>query len=349
MTGRERVHKAIRREMPDRLPGFYRGKEPDSHLFRQAFGCESMYDLVDVSPFIKIKAAKDFVPVYRGDVVYDEFGVGRKKYGYHLEIVDFPLSDYHDPRALIDYNWLDPNDAARYDHIRDEALHWKEKGKAIAAFAVPGNSVAIFEPAWYMTGLEKFLADLHLNREFACALMDILLELAIEFWNNVLERAGDLIDLACIGDDLGSQNDMIISPELYRELIKPRHKRLIDFIRSKTNAYIFYHSCGNVFNIIDDLIEIGVDVLDPVQPKAMDLAKLKREFGDRIAFIGGMDEQYTLPFGSIEEVKEEVDLRFNTIGKNGGFIIGPAHWIQEDTPDENIIAMYKAISNCLYG
>ncbi len=348
MTGKQRVHKAIKKETSDRLPCFYRGKEPHPVLVRKAFGYNSIYEIVDISPFIKLQPPKNFEPVEKNEIVYDEFGVGRKKYGFNMEIVDFPLADVNDPRALDDLNWPDPKDKSRYANMRKQALYWQAKGKAVAAFAAPGNSVAIFEPAWYMTGMEKLLTDMYINQAFVAALLDKHLSLLFDFWEMVLQEIGDILDLACIGDDLGSQGDMLISPQLYRDFIKPRHKTLIDYIKTKTNAFIFYHSCGNIVKIINDLIEIGVDVLDPIQPKAMDTKLLKENFGNRICFIGGVDEQYTLPFGSSGEVRNEVKLRFQELGKNGGFIIGPAHWIQPDTPDENIITMYDEIMACIY-
>lgn len=348
MTGKERIYKAIKKETPDRLPCFYRGHQADGALVKEAFGCDSMYELVDVSPFITLAPSKYFFAEEKNGVVYDEFGIGRKQFGFHMEIVDYPLASVNDPKVLDDINWPNPKDPSRYTHMREQALYWKSKGKAIAAFAAPGNAVAIFEPSWYMTGMEKYLIDMCTNKPFAEALLDKHLSLLFDFWEMTLEEIGDLIDIACIGDDLAHQNDLLISPQLYRDLIKPRHKALIEFIKSRTDAFIFYHSCGNISRIINDFIEIGIDILDPTQPGALDTKAIKNNFGDSMTFMGGVNVQHTLPFGSTDEVKQEVRQRFMEIGHSGGFIIGPAHWLQPDTPDENIIAMYNEVYKCIY-
>jgi uroporphyrinogen decarboxylase len=164
----------------------------------------------------------------------------------------------------------------------------------------------------------------------------------------LLEEVGNDVDLICTGDDLGTQDRLLISPQIYRNIIKPRQKELIAHIKHYTSAKIYYHTCGNVIDILDDLIDIGVEILDPVQPKSMDTKVLSDIYGDRLIFFGGIDEQEVLPFGTTDDVKREVFLRFETLGKNGRWIAGPAHWLQVDTPEENIIAMYKAIQECLY-
>lgn len=211
-----------------------------------------------------------------------------------------------------------------------------------------GGSTGIFEQSWYMTGMEKFLTDLYINLPFAEALLDRQLEIHKGLWQNLLEEVGNDVDLICTGDDLGTQDRLLLSPQIYRNIVKPRQKELITHIKRYTSAKIYYHTCGNVMDILDDLIDIGVEILDPVQPKAMDTKVLSDIYGDRLIFFGGIDEQEVLPFGTTDDVKREVFLRFETLGKNGRWIAGPAHWLQVDTPEENIIAMYEAIRECLY-
>ena len=141
---------------------------------------------------------------------------------------------------------------------------------------------------------------------------------------------------------------MLISPEIYRKYIKPRHQELINYIKSYTEAYIYYHTDGAVEPLIPDLIDIGVDILDPVQPASLDLNKIKNKYGSDLSFFGGIDVQQVLPYGSRGDVKKEVKKRFRQLGNQGGLILGPSHWIQKDVPWENIYTMYESIKKCRY-
>lgn len=164
---------------------------------------------------------------------------------------------------------------------------------------------------------------------------------------NIAERLVDLgCDMIWLGDDVGTQINMIMSPDIYNKHLQPRLKKVIQTIKAKNNTVkVAYHSCGAISAIIPDLIEAGMDVLNPIQPKAagMDLGRLKKEYGKDIAFFGGVDVQGVLPNGSIADVKNEVRLRINQAAEDGGYILAPAHNIQPDTPTENIYAMYEAV------
>jgi uroporphyrinogen decarboxylase len=183
-----------------------------------------------------------------------------------------------------------------------------------------------------------------LDKPFAKALFDKLADFHIEFFRHYLEAVGDCIDVVVVSDDLGGENGPLISPELYRELIKPAQKKLWQFIKSNTEAYLFLHSCGSISKFIPDLIEIGVDILNPIQvaAKDMDTRRLKDEFGDKLIFWGGIDTQRILPFGSPEDVESEVKKRIADMAPGGGYVLTAVHNIQAGVPPENICMMYDA-------
>jgi uroporphyrinogen decarboxylase len=197
-------------------------------------------------------------------------------------------------------------------------------------------------PSW-LRGHAQFYMDLISNRDFVTALLDRLLDIEMRLARNVLEVVGDYIQVVRVSDDLGTEHGPIISPNLYRELIKPRQKTLYQFIKNNTRAKLLLHSCGSVYQLIPDFIEIGVDALNPVQVSArdMDTGKLKKEFGDKLTFWGGgCDTQKVLPMGTLEEVKQEVKKRIRELAPGGGFIFTPVHNIQYDVSPEKICALY---------
>ncbi len=342
MKSRERVLLSLSHKEPDRVPTFYRGVAvPDKYR-------DWLYSIVDVAPYIYYKSPKGWEPKRLNDIVFDELGVGRKQVGYYSEIVSHPLSNASDPSELEYFPWPDPLDETRVEGMRELVIEWQNKDKITAVMTSFGGSTGIFECSWYMTGMEKFLIDIYENPAFIEALLDKMLDIHIKLIENILLEIGDIIDVVCTGDDLGTQNGLLISPKWYRSILKPRQKVLIDHIKKFTKAKVYYHSCGNIMPLIEDLIEIGIDILDPIQPKALDTKQLKKFYGDRLVFWGGIDEQEVLPFGTTEDVRREVKRRFEELGEGGGLILGPAHWIQPDTPLENIEALYEEILNCTY-
>jgi uroporphyrinogen decarboxylase len=281
-------------------------------------------------------------------IYYDELGIGRKFTGLYWETVYYPLANIESCEELKEYPWPNLTNGKRVDGIRKQALEKMNQGKAIPVMGSWGGSTGIFELSWYMRGLENFLIDMMTDIPFAEALLDIQLAMHKSRWKMILEEVGDLSDMVCIGDDMATQATLLVSPEKYRSLIKPRQKDMIDFIRKYTKAKIYYHSCGAITPLIEDLLDIGVDILDPVQPLAMDTRYLKDKYGRQLTFYGGVDVQHVLPFGTPEEVRDEVFKRFDEMGKDGGLILGPSHWLQVDVPWENIHAMYEAIHECRY-
>ena len=201
-----------------------------------------------------------------------------------------------------------------------------------------------FDIARFIRGTEEFFIDLAIEPKKAEVLLDKVNDLYISFFERCMTRVGPLVDGVYIGDDFGTQQGMAMSPEMWRKYIKPRYKKLISVIKGY-GLKCCHHTCGGVFPIIPDMIEVGVDVLNPIQPlaKGMDPRILGEEFGRDIAFYGGIDEQRTLPYGTIEDVKNEVLQRIQALGKYNGYIVAPSHAFQPDTPIENIIAVYETV------
>jgi uroporphyrinogen decarboxylase len=189
------------------------------------------------------------------------------------------------------------------------------------------------------------LINLIANPKFAGALLDKVVELESQMVRNMLRAAGKNVDVVLCPDDLGMQTAPLISPELYRKMIKPRHRRLFDTIKSHTKAKLLLHSDGAIAPLIGDLIDVGVDALNPVQVSAAgmgDTTGLKREFGNHIAFWGAIDTHHMLPFGSPQEVREEVRRRIEELAPGGGYVLASVHNIQAEVPPENICAMFEA-------
>jgi uroporphyrinogen decarboxylase len=211
-----------------------------------------------------------------------------------------------------------------------------------------GGFKSFWELGYMLRGLEQMLMDVVLNPEFVSALLAKLLEINLAATGRFLDKVGPYIQVIRTADDLATQKGPLMSPQTYRTLLKPVYKQYFDLIKSKTEAKIFYHSCGNVTQLIDDLVEIGVDILNPVQVSAMgDTSELKARFGDKVVFWGGIDTQHVLPHGSVEEVEAEVRRCIRDLAPGGGYVVAAVHNIQPDVPPENIIAM--AVATRKYG
>ncbi len=200
----------------------------------------------------------------------------------------------------------------------------------------------IFETAWALRGLEQLMMDLAVDAELANRVLDIPYRYHLAAAKRMVELGADMI---WTGDDVGSQHAMVVSPGTWRRFFKTRMATFVSTLKSvNPRLKVAYHSDGAIDPIIPDLIEIGVDVLNPVQPRCMDPVRLKKEYGNRLCFWGSIDEQHTLPFGSPAEVRAEVRTRLETLGNGGGLIIGPTHHVQLDTPMENFQAMVESIT-----
>ena len=280
-------------------------------------------------------------------VFQDEWGIGwrmPKKGGWYYDMYRHPLSGSAVTGADTDrFPWPDPLDPARFTGIGEAARKIiREEGRAVIMGSM---SAGIMEMHAWMRGFEDAFSDLANNPDLACRIMDRVLEMKVAYWGRALEILGDSVDVVQEADDFAGQTGLLLSPATYRRLAKPRHKRLFDFIHSRTKAKIFFHSCGSVRKVIPDLIEAGVDILNPVQVSAtgMDSAELKREYGKDLVFWGGgVDTQRVLGGGTPQEVREEVRRRVTDLKPGGGFVFNTVHNIQGNVPAENLVAMWEA-------
>ena len=196
-----------------------------------------------------------------------------------------------------------------------------------------------------MMGLDNFLIKMSLDKDFARELLNKNARLCKELMRPFLRELGDNVDIIVIGDDLGGQNGLMISPDMYREILKPIHADYISFIKNNTSAKVFFHTDGDVFDLIPDFIEIGVDILNPIQTSAGkmgNLVELKNRYGEDICFCGGIDTQHVLPFGTTESVSKEVERVIDVLGEGGGYLLAAVHTIMHEVPPENIVAMVEA-------
>ncbi len=274
----------------------------------------------------------------------DEWGVIRKRpsNGYYYDLDISPLAGDSTVKDLESYPWPDPDDPGRYRGLREEAMKLREGVDCAVVGHAPGGWIHISQ---YMRGFEGWFEDLALRPDCAIELMERILDLSLRMAGNYLDEVGDLIDVVAVGDDLAMQRSTLVSPKMYRDLIWPLQKRQFGFLRARTNAKIFYHTCGSVYTIIPDIIDMGVDILNPVQVSAVnmgDTARLKREFGDRLSFWGGIDTFRVMPRGTPDEVRGEVAQRVSDLGKGGGYVLNAVHNLQPDVPVANILAMYES-------
>ncbi len=277
---------------------------------------------------------------------FDEWGIGWKSAEYatpygvgrYTEMIYHPLAD---DRAIANYRPPDPNRPELYREAEWVLRTFKDE------YWIVGVTVTtMFECAWGLRGYERMLSDFALNPDLAECLLDIPYHYHLTAAKRLTQMG---VDMIWIGDDVGAQHAMLISPKMWRRFLKPRMANFIAELKAiNPQVKVAYHSDGTIYPIIPDLIEIGLDVLNPIQPASMDPVRLKQDFGDRLCFWGSMDEQHTLPFGSPADVQAEVQTRLNTIGRNGGLILGPTHHVQLDTPLDNFWAMVNGITQTPY-
>lgn len=278
----------------------------------------------------------------------DGWGITRKmpkKEGLYYDIVSYPLSNIP-TNAIAKYSWPNPTDPLIFGDLKEKTLKlYKETDAALVVGRTIGNG--IFNMGAWLEGYENWFCNLISDPSRVNIIMDKILELKMKYWDKVFHEIGDYIDVVVEYDDLGTQTSLLISPELYRQYVKPRQKQLFDFIKKrKSSVFILFHSDGAMFDLIPDLIEVGIDILNPIQiglPK-MDAQILKKEFGKYLTFWGGgINTQHTLPKGTVHEVKDEVKRRIQDLSSGGGFVFATVHAIQADVPPENIMAMWEAL------
>jgi len=376
MTSRERVLTAINHEQPDRVPlvvgvsnatGIkmkpYRGikdlaaiEAPDNYLYEwPELGTAEIDEktmrrlhsdvrgVLDLEPEAVRKRNRERAPHSN---CIDSWGGGQVEVkpgdwypGIH------PLSEARTVEDLDAYpGWPDMSDPTRISHVRRTAKQLAKENE-FAIMATPWLLFP-FERAHAMQGLETFLLNMATNPDFAGALLLRIAAYCKQLMEIFLEELGDNFDIIKIGDDLGTETSLLISPKMYRNILKPIHADFISFIKARTNAKVFFHTDGDVAPLIEDFIEIGVDILNPIQTSAgsmSDLPALKKRFGSNIVFCGGIDTRRILPFGSVAEVREEVRRVIQILGPGGGCMIAAVHTIMDDVPPENVLAMVDAV------
>jgi uroporphyrinogen decarboxylase len=280
----------------------------------------------------------------------DEFGMGWQmpvEGGYYYDLYQSPLKDAQTVKDVEDYRWPDPLDRARYVNlkVRAERIVYEEK----KAYVLGRMNSGMWETAMWMAGYEKFYSDMILNKKLIHAVMNKMLEIKTQYWERALEAVGENVLVVSTADDLGGQRGLLVSLELYKEMIWPYHKRLFEFIKkkAKSKVYIFFHNDGAIWETLDLLIEAGVDIMNPWQVNCTgmgDTKKFKKEYGKDLTVWGGScDTQYVLPFGTPQQVRDETKRRIEDLAPGGGFIFAPIHVIQGEVPPENIMAWWEAL------
>jgi uroporphyrinogen decarboxylase len=232
-----------------------------------------------------------------------------------------------------DYEFPDLEAEGRFEKAQEQVKKWKGN------YAISCDMErTLFETAWYLRGFRRVIKDLYEDSKFINRFLDRLLKFRIEQGKRFIEMGVNIIRL---GDDLGTQTGLIMPPTIWRKYFKPRMKKLIHELTRKNEVFIFYHTDGYIEPLIPEFIEIGIDILNPVQPECNNIAEIKGKFGDRITLHGTISVQETLPFGSLEDVKNEVTTRIKTCGPGGGFILAPAHAIGTDVSLEKVLILYQ--------
>ena len=375
MTSRERLLKALNHEEPDRVPIDLGGNQTGIHKFAyQALidhlGIDEEIEIMDAvqqlakpseavlerlrvdTRYVSAGAAADWA----GGIVQnerdgrlwhdltDEFGItwsmpdDDPKY---MDISHHPLAEAT-IEDIAGYPFPRGDDPGRFAGLRERALEIRNNTPYAV---VSGISGVVYEICWYMRGLEQWFCDMLTQPAFCEALIDQTLRFWMDWFRAFLDEAGDVVDVIMIGDDLAGQQGPLFNPHFYRRVVKPRHKQLVQYIRSQTNAKIWYHTCGGCAEYIPDLLDNGIHILNPVQISAdgMDPAPLKERFGRELVFWGGaIDSQHVLPTAAPEKVRDDVRRHLEIWKPGGGYVFNNVHNIQTGVPAENIVALYDA-------
>lgn len=363
MNPRERFHSAVNHEEPDRVPMDYWTTPQAYENLRDHLGItapetqewgimaswktsEELLKRLNVDfRRVYMNASDGFKPQSLPDGSLEtEFKCGMKVIGGYYEVTYYPWAEFTEVEQVEDFEWIDPDDPSRMGGVREWAKYLHEKTN-YAVVGMVGGPWGVFEVvAHYMRGFDKFLIDLLRRPDLAEAMMDKSMKLALEMNRVLLDEAGEYLDIVQVGDDLGHQDGLLISPRIYRKMVKHRHKKIYSDIHKRApHVKILYHSCGAIEPMIEDLIEVDVDILNPIQPlaKGMDSAELKRKYGSMLTFHGGIDLQHAMSAqGTLNDVRAEVDRRLKALAPGGGYILAPAHNIQPESTPEKILELY---------
>lgn len=358
MNSKERVRLALTREgTPDRIPIQFDLCKSLIEYYSQHLGIDpgfswSYYE--DLSYRISANEIRtqlgsdcvvvggtirpDFEPIpAEGGTTINEFGMKMKPTQLYVEVVEPPLKSVSTIKEIEAYEFPDPNATGRFDRATEEIQRYKNE-----YFIIGDCELSLFELAWQLTGLETHLMAMAMQEDWLTALYD-----RVEYWTTeiAMNLAGHGVDALWFGEDMGSQTSTLMSPEMWRQTFKPRYVRMYEQIRTRYPDVIFImHSDGAVAPLLDDFIEMGIQVYNPVQPNVAgsDPKALKTQYGDSIAFFGGIDQQGLLPGGDADAIRKEVQYRCEVLGANGGYLLAPAHILQADINPKTVQIMIEA-------
>ncbi|MFW6162574.1 MAG: uroporphyrinogen decarboxylase family protein [Planctomycetota bacterium] len=375
MTPRDRVLTALDHREPDRVPIDLGGNQTGIHKFAyqallEHLGLDEAVVIMDPvqqlaqvaepvlerlrvdTRYVWAGGAESFeggiVQRERGGRLWhdltDEFGVTWSMpddHPYYMDISHSPLAGLSLDEIKA-YPFPKGDDPSRFAGLRDQVLALRENTPYAV---VSGISGVVYEICWYMRGLENLFMDMLERPQIVEAIIDRTVRFWLDWFRLFLDEVGDVVDVITIGDDLAGQDGPLFPPRVYRSIVKPRQKRLVQYIKSRTTARIWYHSCGSVLEYIPDLLDNGIDILNPVQISAKGMApdRLKSDWGDRLVFWGGgIDAQHVLPQASPEEVRDHVRRNVEAFKPGGGYVFNNVHNIQADVPPENVLALFDA-------
>jgi uroporphyrinogen decarboxylase len=366
MTPRERVLAALKRQLPDVVPFDIGGMKTTSlnvHAYQNLqshlgmdgpiqyghYRSQRTHMSESMSRFFDADVRRVHVPypsplpnTATSPVQVDDWGSEWTQAPGGLYFVTRPgLAGAQSLSDLRAYAWPDPAVLAPVEALASAARRLRAETDCAICLDLPDSVV---HTSQFVRGFEQWLIDSAVNVPFFESLLDVITEIYVAMVGPLLKAVGDSVDLALICDDIATQNGPLIAPEAYRRLIKPRQARILEAIRANTSARIVFHTCGSVRWAMGDIIDMGADALNPVQVSArhMQTDRLKREFGDKIAFWGAIDTGNVLPFGTPEDVHREVRRRIEDLAGGGGYVIGSVHIVQADVPPQNILAMAEA-------
>lgn len=338
MTPRERWKAVLTRQQPDRVPmDYWATKEFTAKLIKH-LNCsseEEMRNKLHVDTLVRVR------PEYVGPQLpenTDVFGCGYQSVNYglgeYLECVSHPLAQFSTVEEIErNYAWPSPD---WWDYT---SLPWQIEPYGM--YPVQGGGSEPFLTYKDLRGHEQALMDLVLNPEMVHHCLDILFDLAYQDTERIYESIPDQVMVTYVAEDMGGQKGLMFSPDHIHEFLIPRMKRIVDLVH-QAGAYVFHHNDGDCQRIVADMIETGIDVLNPIQWRAgLDREALKQDFGDKLVFHGAVDNQHTLPFATVEEVRQEVIDNLHILGQGGGYILAPCHNVQPNSPPENVVAMYE--------
>ncbi|MBN1641393.1 MAG: uroporphyrinogen-III decarboxylase-like protein [Anaerolineae bacterium] len=339
MTPRERWEAVLTRQTPDRVPMDYWATGEMNEKLTRSLGCA---DLDEALSRLHVDRPLTVGPDYVGPTIpegYDVFGLQYKQIDYgtgaYDECINAPLAQYDSVDAIErSYRWPDPD---WYDY---RSIPQQVAGHEHRPIRGGGSEPLLIYKK--LRGEAQAFMDLVEHPEMVHYCLDKLFELAYQNTLRIYEQIPGQVMISYVAEDMGSQHGLMIAPEQIRTFLLPRMQRMID-LAHQTGAFVFHHNDGGIRAILPDMIEAGIDVLNPIQWRCvgMDRQALKRDFGDRLVFHGAVDNQYTLPFGSVQEVRQEVEDNLRILGAGGGYILAPCHNIQANTPVENVLAMYE--------